>query len=159
MFMRITLHFEIFFPAFCTILPCVLHQNALQLAPKRTAFSGILHCILLQMAQNLARTVTALNKNSFWRIHIYPPFASKPTSARIDFLRQVGRLVHRKGTHNVKTCTEKLTKTDKAMNKRVDKLTSWRVDNVSSLQVNPLTSTLVRELMNWRVGGYELGNL
>ena len=77
MFMRITLHFEIFFPAFCTILPCVLHQNALQLAPKRTAFSGILHCILLQMAQNLARTVTALNKNSFWRIHIYPPFRIK----------------------------------------------------------------------------------
>jgi len=111
------------------------------------------------MAQNLARTVTALNKNSFWRIHIYPPFASKPTSARIDFLRQVGRLVHRKGTHNVKTCTEKLTKTNEAMNKRVDKLTSWRVDNVSSLQVNPLTSVLVRELMNWRVGGYELGNL
>ena len=45
------------------------------------------------------------------------------------------------------------------MKKRVDKLTSWRVDNVSSLQVNPLTSVLVRELMNWRVGGYELGNL
>ena len=45
------------------------------------------------------------------------------------------------------------------MNKRVDKLTSWRVDNVSSLQVNPLTSVLVRELMNWRIGGHELGNL
>ena len=45
------------------------------------------------------------------------------------------------------------------MNKRVDKLTSWRVDNVSSLQVNQLTSVLVRELMNWRAGGYELGNL
>ena len=32
-------------PAFCTILPCILHQNALHLAPKRTAFSGILHYI------------------------------------------------------------------------------------------------------------------
>jgi len=30
--------------AFYTILACVLHQNALHLAPKRTAFSGILHC-------------------------------------------------------------------------------------------------------------------
>ena len=67
--------------------------------------------------------------------------------------------MYRKGTHNVKICTEKLTKADKAMNKRVDKLTSWRVDNVSSLQVNQLTSVLVRELKNWRVGGYELGNL
>ena len=65
----------------------------------------------------------------------------------------------KKGTYSVKICTEKLTKTNEAMNKRVDKLTSWRVDNVSSLQVNPLTSVLVRELMNWRVGGYELGNL
>ena len=54
MFMRITLHFEIFFPAFCTILPCVLHQNALQLAPKRTAFSGILHCVLHQNALHFA---------------------------------------------------------------------------------------------------------
>ena len=26
--------------AFSTILPCVLHQNALHLAPKRVAFSG-----------------------------------------------------------------------------------------------------------------------
>ena len=31
--------------AFSSILYCVYHQNALRLAPKRTAFSGILHCI------------------------------------------------------------------------------------------------------------------
>ena len=40
--------------AFCTILPCVLHQNALRLAPKRTAFSGILHYVLHQIALHLA---------------------------------------------------------------------------------------------------------
>ena len=34
-----------FHPAFSTILHCVLHQNALHLAPKRTAFSIKTHCI------------------------------------------------------------------------------------------------------------------
>ena len=42
--------FAAFSTAFSTILPCVLHQNALHLAPKRTAFSGILHCVLHQNA-------------------------------------------------------------------------------------------------------------
>ena len=40
----------------------------------------------------------------------YPLFASKQTFARIDFLRQGGRLVDEKGTHNVKFIAEKLTK-------------------------------------------------
>ncbi len=40
-----------------------------------------------------------------------PLFASKQTSARIDFLRQGGRLVSRKGTHNVKILTKNQTKT------------------------------------------------
>ena len=31
--------------AFCTILHCILHQNGLHLAPKRTAFSTKTHCI------------------------------------------------------------------------------------------------------------------
>ena len=31
--------------AFSSILHCILHQNTLRFAPKRTAFSGILHCI------------------------------------------------------------------------------------------------------------------
>jgi len=34
-----------FCTALCTILPCVLHQNALHLAPKRTAFSTKMHCV------------------------------------------------------------------------------------------------------------------
>jgi len=31
--------------AFSSILPCVLHQNALHLEPKRTPFSTKTHCI------------------------------------------------------------------------------------------------------------------
>ena len=41
-----------------------------------------------------------------------PLWASKQTSARIDFLRQGGRLVGRKDTHNVKIRAEKLTVLD-----------------------------------------------
>jgi len=37
---------------------------------------------------------------------ITPLFASKPTSARIDYLRQGERLVGEEGTHNVKFLTE-----------------------------------------------------
>ena len=36
--------------AFSGILPCVLHQNALHLAPKHLAFSTKTHCILRQNA-------------------------------------------------------------------------------------------------------------
>ena len=42
-------------------------------------------------------------------IYMQPPFASKPTLARIDFLRQGERLVSKKGTHNVKICAENKT--------------------------------------------------
>ena len=40
--------------AFSTILPCVLHQNALHLAPKRVAFSTKTHVVLQQNAPHLA---------------------------------------------------------------------------------------------------------
>ena len=39
-----------------------------------------------------------------------PLFASKPTFARIDFLRQAERLVTKLGTHSVKIITENQTK-------------------------------------------------
>ena len=54
-----------------------------------------------------------------------PLWASKQTSARIDFLRQGGRLVGRKDTHNVKIRAEKMTD----LNWRVDKfgVTGWQV--------------------------------
>ena len=85
--------------AFSTILPCVLHQNALHLAPKRiafstkthcnqhqnalhlapkyTAFSGILHYIQPQIAQKQVQMAAFLNKNSFCRNHMLTPFCIK----------------------------------------------------------------------------------
>ncbi len=42
-------------------------------------------------------------------MHNYPLLASKQTSARIDFLRQGGRLVDGKGTFCVKFLAESLT--------------------------------------------------
>ena len=60
----------------------------------------------------------------------YPLFASKQTFARIDFLRQGGRLVDKKGTHNIKFLTRKLTNTGK--------LTSGQVNKKASEQVNEL---------------------
>ena len=41
----IVVHFYAFRLAFSTKTHCILHQNALHFAPKRTAFSGILHCV------------------------------------------------------------------------------------------------------------------
>ena len=38
-------HLVPFCTAFCTKTPCILHQNALRLAPKRLAFSGKTRCI------------------------------------------------------------------------------------------------------------------
>ena len=50
-------------------------------------------------------------KIHFACIYNSPFFASKQTSARIDYLRQGGRLVSRKGTQDVKFLAEKQTKT------------------------------------------------
>ena len=50
----------------------------------------------------------------FTRIYNSSLFASKPTFARIVFLRQGGRRVNGKGTHNVKILTENKTKTHRA---------------------------------------------
>jgi len=43
-------------------------------------------------------------------MHMLPLFESKQTFARIDFLRQGGRLVDKKGTLNVKFLTKNQTK-------------------------------------------------
>ena len=97
---RIQRHFTLRFApkhtALCTKMPCVQHQNAPHLVPKRSAFSSILHCIQQQIAQKLVQMAVLLNKNSFYRIHKLPPFASKPTFARIVFLRSNVRLADKK---------------------------------------------------------------
>ena len=88
--------------AISTISPCILHQNALHLAAKRTAFSTKTYFILLQIAPKRVLVAVVLNKNSFCLHAQLPLFAPKQASARIDFLRQGERLVDKKGAHNVK---------------------------------------------------------
>ena len=104
-----TLRFAPFYLAFSTKTHCILHQNALRLAAYCTAFSTKTHFILLQIAQKRVLVAVCLNKNSFCLHAQLTPFCTKTTSARIDFLRQGGRLVGRKGTHDVKNYAEKLT--------------------------------------------------
>ena len=53
-FMLFTLYFAPFCTAFSTILPCILHQNALHFAPKRVAFSTKTHCVLRHITVDLA---------------------------------------------------------------------------------------------------------
>jgi len=102
---RIAVYFYAFLFAFRTISYCILHHFALCLASKRTAFSGILHCILQQIAPKMVQMTVSLNKNTSC-LHLFPiPFSSKPTFARIDFLRQGGRLVNEKATQDVKFLT------------------------------------------------------
>jgi hypothetical protein len=62
------------------------------------------------MTQKWVQMMAFLNKNTFCCIRRLVPFTLKPTFARIDFLRQSGRLVSGTGTHNVKILTEKWTK-------------------------------------------------
>ena len=94
-------HFAPFRTAFCTILHYIQHHFALHLAAKRIAFSGILHRILQQIAPKMVQMTASLNKNTSC-LHLFPiPFSSKPTFARIDFLRQGRRLVNEKATYNV----------------------------------------------------------
>ena len=51
-----------------------------------------------------------------------PLFASKPTFARIVFLRQGEQLVAKKATYGVKFLTEKLTKVDELTSEQVSEL-------------------------------------
>ena len=62
-----------------------------------------------------------------------PYFASKQTSARIDFLRQDERLVDRKGTFSVKFLTEKITVVGELTSGQVNKKTSGGVNELIAL--------------------------
>ena len=67
----ITVDIYAFRHAFSTILPCVLHQNALHLAPKRTAISTKTHCNQHQNTLHLAAYCTIFSskqpKNGYKR--------------------------------------------------------------------------------------------
>ena len=65
-------------------------------------------------------------------MHNCPLLASKQTSARIDFLRQGGRLVDKKGTFCVKFLAEKITTVDELTGGLANRLTSWPVDLLTS---------------------------
>ena len=51
---------------------------------------------------------------------------------RIDFLRQGGRLVDKKGTFCVKFIAEKVTAGDELTGGLANRLTSWPVDQLTS---------------------------
>ena len=99
-----------FCAAFCTFLPCVLHQNALRLAAYCTAFCTILHYILLQTAPKQVQMPVAYNKYSLCRTHKLTPFSIKTNPRENRFFGASGRLVDKKDSHNVKIYTEKRTK-------------------------------------------------
>ena len=81
-----TLHLVPKHPAFCIKTYCIQHQNALHLAPKRPSFCS-------KTPQNWCKWRSLLNKYSFCQHSHTTLFPSKQTFARIDFLRQGGRLV------------------------------------------------------------------
>ena len=63
---------------------------------------------LMHLDNSVLQNLLEINIH-FIAFTIHPHFASKPTFARIDFLRQSDRLVDEKGTQNVKIYTENLT--------------------------------------------------
>ena len=114
------------FSVFLCFSSCTQQHFTLRLAPKYTAFSTKIHCIQHQNALHLAAYCTTFccKQHIVWcklqfyatwihlaRIYNKPHFAPKQTFARIDYLRQGGRLVDGKGTHNVKIPTKNYTKT------------------------------------------------
>ena len=121
----VVVYFYAFRLAFSGNLHCILHHFALRFVPFYTAFCTKMQCVLPQNALHLAAYCSTFSnklpkkwcRGRFLGIKIHlacmynlPLFASKQTFARIDFLRQGGRLVSRTGTHNVKILTEKRTK-------------------------------------------------
>ena len=65
-------------------------------------------------------------------MHNCPLWASKQTFMRIDFLRQGGRLVDKKGTFCVKFLAEKITVGGELTGGLANRLTSWPVDLLTS---------------------------
>ena len=137
--------FAPFYAAFSTILPCVLHQNALYFAPKRTAFSGILHHILPKIAPNLVLMAVVYNKYSFCCIRGLTRFCPKINSRENRFFAARLAIGDENGTHNVKIYAEKRTKR------------GWRVDWLSRLQVGLVTSLRHHKLISWRINRLQGG--
>jgi len=69
----------------------------LRFAAKRIAFSTKTHYILLQIALKWAQMTVSLNKNSFCRIHILPPFCIKTNLRENRFFAARWAIGGRKG--------------------------------------------------------------
>ena len=112
--MRIVRHLAAFCLAFSTKTPCVLYQNALRFAPKRTVFCTKMHRILHQNAMNFAENSpkSAANCGFMQCAFILYAFTTNPflhqnqPSRESIFCGKVGDLVDKKGTHSVKIRTE-----------------------------------------------------
>ena len=96
--------------AFCTILPCILHQNALHLAAYCAAFSTKTHYILLKIAPKRVLVAVGLNKNSFC-LHVQlSPFGIKTNLRENRFFAARWAVGGQKATFCVKFLTKNYTK-------------------------------------------------
>ena len=78
-------------------------------------------------------------------IYNYPIFTSKPTFARIDFLRSSGRLGGEKGSYNVKICTKNITNqiVNKGTREQGSKGAREQGDKLTRKRVNKLMGTAI----------------
>ena len=95
-FIHLVLHLAAKRTAFCTKLHCVLHQIALRFAPNCTAFCTKMQRFLLQTAHFHVIVAILCNIKGFASAYKQPPFCTKRTLARIDYLRPSERLVNYK---------------------------------------------------------------
>ena len=86
-------HLAAFCAAFSTKTHAILHQNALRLAPKHTAFCTVSPCIQPQIAPNVVQMAVLLNKYSFCRMHMLTLFCIKTNFRENRFFAASGRLV------------------------------------------------------------------
>ena len=164
--MPFTAYLYAFHLSFSTKMHCILHQNTLRLASKRTAISTKTHYIQHQNALRLAaycrkHSSKHLENGCKWQfliinIHFAPStdqplVASKQTFARIDFLRPSEQLVDKNGTLCVKFLAKKWTKQNKsARDKAVDELPN------KPLTIEQYTKHTT-PLSPWRGAGGEAG--
>ena len=90
------------------------------------------------MAQKLVQMATSLNKYSFHCIHMLTPLGIKTNPRENRFFAAKWTIGEKKGTHNVKFLTEKITTGGELTSQQVDKLTNGRMDKLTSGQVNEL---------------------
>ena len=93
---QITLHLAPNCNAFCTKLHCDLHHITLHFAPTRVAFCTKIRRFLLQTAHFQVIVAILCNIKGFASAYCQPPFCTKRTLARIDYLRPSERLVNYK---------------------------------------------------------------